>query len=120
MRSQKDPVVWQAAMDLADWVAANSGPQAFKLTESARLFVQSGDFDNAELAYRKAMRIDPRSAAVFAEAGLFYYRCGNSTRAISVLTQARQLDPSIRGIDRTLAQLGTGENVERGKLEVGS
>lgn len=115
----------QAAMDLAEWVAANSGPQAFKLTESARLYVQSGDYDNAELAYRKAMKIEPRSAAVFAEAGLFYYRCGNKSRAIHALTQAQRLDPSIRGIGTTLAQLGvavegTSRTVGSGDAEPGT
>ena len=95
-----------AALELADWAAANSGFQAQKLIIKARQYALAGDLDSARLAHNQAVAVEPESPAAHAELGLFYLRCGNDDEAVRSLETAYHLNPGTPGVVAALAQLG--------------
>ena len=100
-----------AAMEIADWAAAHSGPQARKLILKGHLYAQGGDMDQAQLAFKQAAAVEPDNAAVHAELGLFYLRCGNESAAIQSLKRAYTLNPGTPGVVTALARLGALSDV---------
>lgn len=95
-----------AAFEIARWVAAQSGFRAKKLILEARQYADSGDLDNAQLAYKKATAVEPNNARAHAELGLFYLRLNNEPRAITHLQRAYELNPGAPGVFATLMRLG--------------
>lgn len=96
----------QAALDIANWAAAQSGGQAKMLILKGRQLSQSGDIDGARLAFRQAASVEPDNAAAHAELGRFYMRMGNDREAIDALKRAYELDPGAPGVVAALARLG--------------
>jgi len=96
----------RAALDIANWVAAQSGYQAKKLILKARQYADQGDLDNAQLAYKQAATVEPDNAMAHAELGLFYMRMNNKPEAIRSLTRAYKLDPGAPGVFAALIELG--------------
>ncbi|MBN2563615.1 MAG: tetratricopeptide repeat protein [Phycisphaerae bacterium] len=95
-----------AALEVANWAAKVSGPQAKKLILKAHLYARTGDLDQAQLAFKQATSVEPDNAAAHAELGLFYLRCGNEPDAIRCLKAAYELNPGVPGVVTALAQLG--------------
>ena len=62
--------------------------------------------DQAQLAFRQAVAVEPNNAAAHAELGLFYLRLGNKTEARESLRRAYELDKHTPGVTQALAQLG--------------
>jgi len=96
----------QAALDIANWVAAQSGYQAKKLILKARQLADQGDLDNAQLAYKQAAAVEPDNAMAQAELGLFYMRLHNKPEAIKYLTRAYKLNPGAPGVFAALVEMG--------------
>lgn len=96
----------RAALDIANWAATQSGPQAKMLILKGRQLAQAGDIDRAELSFKQATSVEPENAAAHAELGLFYLRCGNDPAAIRALQKAYDLDPGAPGVVAALARLG--------------
>ncbi len=95
-----------AAFEIANWVAAQSGFKAKKLILEAREYDDSGDLDNAQLAYGKAVAVEPDNAMAHAELGLFYWRVNNKPEAIRSLQRAYELQPGAPGVLKALIELG--------------
>lgn len=96
----------EAALQTADWAARNSGLQSTKLILKGREYAQESDMDQAQLAFRQAVAVEPENAAAHAELGLFYLRCGNKADARESLRRAYELDHNTPGVTEALAQLG--------------
>ena len=96
----------RAALDIAHWVAAQSGFQAKKLVLKAREHADQGDLDNAQLAYKQAATVEPENAMAHGELGLFYMRMNNQSEAIRSLTRAYELNPGAPGVFAALIDLG--------------
>ncbi len=96
----------EAALQTADWAARNSGLQSTKLILKGREYAQESDMDQAQLAFRQAVAVEPDNAAAHAELGLFYLRCGNKADARESLRRAYELDHKTPGVTEALAQLG--------------
>lgn len=96
----------EQALQTADWAAKNSGLQSTKLILKGREYAQESDMDQAQLAFRQAVAVEPNNAAAHAELGLFYLRCGNKTEARESLRRAYELDRDTPGVTEALAQLG--------------
>jgi tetratricopeptide (TPR) repeat protein len=94
-----------AALEIADWAAKHSGSRARKLILKARLLAQTGDMDQAQLAFKQATSVEPDNAAAHAELGLFYWRCGNEREAIRSLKRAYELNAGAPGVVTALTQL---------------
>ncbi len=54
---------------------------------------QSGDLDNAEVAYRKAMRLNPKEAMLYNNLGVIAYTRGRMDEAVAFQQRAIALDP---------------------------
>ncbi len=104
-----------AALELADWAAEQSGPQAKKLILKAHLYARSGDMDQAQLAFKQATSVEPDNAAAHAELGLFYLRCGNKSAAIECLKRAYALNAGAPGVVTALMQLGAMSETSAGE-----
>ncbi len=100
-----------AALELAEWAAANSGLQAQKLIIKAKEYALAGDMDRAELYFSQAVEVEQDNAAAHAERGLFYMRCGNDPAAIRSLKRAYRLNPAELGVARALKELGASSEV---------
>jgi len=100
-----------AAQEIATWAAAQSVfvPNMMKL--KAREYGKGGDMDKAQLTFEQATALDPDNAAMFAELGLFYMRCGNDPEAIKCLKRAYELNPRAPGVVAALAHLGALSDV---------
>ena len=96
----------RAALDITDWVAAQSGFQAKKLVLKARQYADQGDLDNAQLAYKQAATVEPDNAMAHGELGLFYMRMNNKPEAIRSLRRAYELNPGAPGVFAALIDLG--------------
>jgi tetratricopeptide (TPR) repeat protein len=96
----------RAALDIANWVAAQSGFQAKKLVLKARQYADQGDLDNAQLAYKQAATVEPDNPMAHGELGLFYMRMNNRPEAIRSLSRAYELDPGAPGVFAALIDLG--------------
>lgn len=96
----------QAALDIARWVAAQSGYRARKLILEAHEYATVGDLDNAQLSFKKATSVEPDNARAHAELGLFYLRLGNDAEAVKCLSRAYELNPGVPGVLQALLDLG--------------
>jgi len=92
----------QAALELADWAAANCGPRARPLIFQAREYAQNGDVDQALNILKDAVEHEPNNAAAHAELGRFYARYGKRDLAIQSLRRAYDLNPNAPGVRATL------------------
>lgn len=72
----------------------------------AHEYAKTGSMDQAQLALKQATLVEPDNAAVHAELGLFYLRCGNESAAVGCLQRAYKLNPGAPGVVKALAQLG--------------
>lgn len=95
-----------AALEIANWAAAQSAFHPNLMTLKAREYSEVGDMDKAQLTFEQAVTLDPDNAVLFAQLGLFYMRCGNDAEAIKCLRRAYELDPHARGVEAALAHLG--------------
>lgn len=102
----------EAALETADWAARNSGLQSTKLILKGREYAQESDMDQARLAFRQAVAVEPDNAAAHAELGLFYLRCGNKAEARESLRRAYQLDRKTPGVTEALVQLGDSPGMD--------
>lgn len=96
----------RAALDIADWVAAQSGFSASKLILKAREYADVGDVDKAQLTYIQAAAVDPENARAHAALGLFYLRLNNKRGAVKSLKRAYELNPGAPGVFTALIELG--------------
>lgn len=96
----------EAALQIATWAAAQSGPQAKMLILRGREEARAGDVDQALLSFKQAATVEPDNAAAQAELGLFYMRLGNDADAIRSLRRAYELDPGAPGVVAALTRLG--------------
>lgn len=95
-----------AAFEIAHWVAAQSGFRAKKLILKGRQYLDAGDLDNALLAYKQAVAVEPENARAQAELGLFYMRLNNTAEAVRRLRRAYELEPGAPGVFAALMKLG--------------
>jgi tetratricopeptide (TPR) repeat protein len=76
------------------------------LVEAAQQAQAAHDYGSAENAYKKAVRIEPNMAELWANLGLMEQQTGNDTDALSSFIHANRLNPSLYvpnlfiGIDR--------------------
>lgn len=95
----------QASLDIANWAAKVSGPQAKKLILKGHLLIQRGDLDGAQLAFQQAVSVESENASAHAELGLFYMRCHNDQAAWESLRRAQRLNPNAPGVAAALEHL---------------
>jgi len=103
-----------AALEIANWAAAQSAFHPNMLLLKAREYARAGDLDKAQLTYQQAVSMEPDNAALNAEIGLFYMRCGNDADAIASLKRAYEQDPGAPGVAAALAHLGALSDARRG------
>jgi tetratricopeptide (TPR) repeat protein len=95
-----------AALEIANWAAAQSAFHPNLMRLKAREYSRAGDMDKAQLTFQQATAMEPNDAALYAELGLLYMRCGNDAEAIKNLKRAYELDPRAPGVEAALAHLG--------------
>ncbi len=69
---------------------------------TAQQALQAGRYAAAEAGFRKVLRLDPRSAAAYANLGVVYLRMERFPAAVKALDQAVQLAPQVAGIQLNL------------------
>jgi len=82
------------------------GPTAKHKIMVARAHEERGDYDNALLAYRQAIAVEPLNAWAHAELGRFYKRLNQNDKAIAELTRAYRIKPNEAGVALELKALG--------------
>jgi tetratricopeptide (TPR) repeat protein len=101
----------KAALEIANWAATQSVFHHSMMKIKARQYSSVGDEDKAQLTFEQATALDPENAAMFAELGLFYMRCGNDVEAVKCLRRAYELNPRAPGVVAALAHLGALSDV---------
>jgi tetratricopeptide (TPR) repeat protein len=82
------------------------------LMSQARAELNNGDYDKAIATLSEAMRLDPKSALVFASRGFAYEKKRDYDRAIADHNEAIRLDPNyaLASSNRGFAYLNKGDN----------
>jgi protein O-GlcNAc transferase len=82
------------------------GPTAKHKIMLARAHEERGDYDNALLAHRQAIAVEPLNAWAHAELGRFYKRISRNDKAIAEFTRAYRIRPDESGVALELKALG--------------
>src|SRR4051812_40405132 len=64
----------------------------------ARTYEKLGDYDNALLYYKEALKLDPNSASANMYIATLYDKTGNKTAARDYLVRAYNIDPALPGL----------------------
>lgn len=94
------------ALGTAQWAAKNVGPSAPQQMFLARELAEHGDADQALLAYKQAVAMEPRSDAAHEALALFYIELGRPRDAIPHLQEAYSLNPRRTDIAARLRDMG--------------
>ncbi len=70
--------------------------------QAAEQDLQAGRYTAAEIGFREVVRIDPHSAAAYANLGVVYLRTNRFREAVGALDRAAQLGPRVAGIQLNL------------------
>ncbi len=96
----------EAALEITEWAVDASAHLPNLMVVNARKQAQVGEVDKAQLTFQKAITMEPENAALHAELGLLYLRCGNEAEAIRSLRRAYELNPGAPGVAASLSHLG--------------
>ena len=77
-------------------------PNPRTVFEEAQRALSAHDYPKAEQGFREVLRIDPQSAAAYANLGVVYMRRGDYGRAIEAIKNAKRLAPQVAGLDLDL------------------
>jgi len=110
IRGKERALVLRGEYDKAMAVIKKSGellgPSAKHKVMLARQYEERGDHDNALLAYRQAVIVEPLNAWAHAELGRFYRRLNRRQDAVASLTRAYRIDPREDRVAADLKALG--------------
>lgn len=98
---------YERALSVARWADQQAGPAASKKLIEARQLARQGRVEEALVAYRQAVAMEPDNAEAHAELGRFYRQLGDRAQAANSLTQAYLLNPAEPGVARELIELGS-------------
>src|ERR1039457_1765014 len=91
-----------AILSSAAGACQQSPPNPQKLFEEAERALSIHDYTSAEQGFREVLKIDPQSAAAYADLGVVYMRRSEYERAIEAFKNAKRLAPQVTGIDLNL------------------
>lgn len=94
------------ALETTKWASQVVGPSARHQLLLANEYEQRGDADNALLAYKQAVAMEPGNPRPHYELGLFYAKLNRRQEAIEHLDQAYRLDPTQTIVADELKRLG--------------
>lgn len=110
---------YDEALDLAQQLLALEPGNVRALAIQHRVYVKTGDKENAQAAFERLAEADPESvAATFAEEGKRLFEAGQIRQAIEVLEQALSLDPDnvFANYQLGVAYVGEGRGDEARQL----
>ena len=79
-----------------------SPPNPKIVFEEAQRALNAHDYAKAEQGFRDVIKIDPHSAAAYADLGVVYMRRSEYKRAIDAFKNAKKIAPEVAGIDLNL------------------
>lgn len=79
-------------------VAQSSTPGPAEIFHQGQMELEAGQLKQAEASFLLVTRVDPRSAAAFANLGVVYMREKQWHSALQALKHAQELDPQVSGI----------------------
>lgn len=94
------------ALETTKWASRVVGPSARHQLLLANEYEQRGDADNALLAYKQAVVMEPGNPRPHFELGRFYAKLNRTEEAIDHLDQAYRLDPTQTQVADELKRLG--------------
>lgn len=94
------------ALATAQWASQVVGPSARQQIFLARELAERGDADQALLAFKQAVAMEPDNPSAHWAIGLFYIDLGRREEGIHHLERAYRIDPSQDFIAAELRQLG--------------
>jgi len=94
------------ALSTAQWASKYVGPSAKQQIFLAKEYAERGDVDQALLAYKQALAMEPDNPATHWAIAYFYLDLGKQEQAIAHLQQAYQLDPNQTFVANELLRLG--------------
>ncbi|MDB6092986.1 MAG: repeat-containing protein [Verrucomicrobia bacterium] len=95
MKISLRPLFIGAVASLLALVIVGCSPEAKKVRymEQADRYFADGKYDEAEIDYKNALKLDGRNAHAVGQLGIIYYEQGNVTRALTFLTGAESIKP---------------------------
>ena len=98
--------LYAEALQTAKWASAVVGPSAEQQLFLANEYAERGDADQALLAYRQAVAMEPNNPLPHRAIGLFYIRLERKQEGIDHLHRAFRLDPTQHTLADELRRLG--------------
>ncbi|MFA5864151.1 MAG: tetratricopeptide repeat protein [Phycisphaerae bacterium] len=84
----------EQALKTARWGVNVQGPNPASLLLMAKSYTDVGAYDEAEVAYKQAIAVDPKNVDVRVKTGQFYEKIGKRDLALQQYEEAYRLDPN--------------------------
>ncbi|MBZ5545793.1 MAG: tetratricopeptide repeat protein, partial [Acidobacteriia bacterium] len=103
---------YAAGMSFAGQQPPGKSPE--RIFQVAQQNLQAGSYSEAEKGFREVLRLDPRSAAAYANLGVVYLRTNRFQDAVESFQEATRLAPNVAGLylNLGLAYLNLGKYPE--------
>ena len=89
------PVVLVLAIAVSLWFASPGVDTAFAANSQGVTYNNEGDYDNAIIAFTKAIELDPNFALAYGNRSWVYIKLGQYEQAIADCTKAIELNPNL-------------------------
>ncbi|HPI31827.1 MAG TPA: tetratricopeptide repeat protein [candidate division Zixibacteria bacterium] len=104
---------YQPAAELYEALAAEGEPDSDLYNDLAGCFYKTGDLEQAEHWYGRALELAPESAAVLRNLGLTRVRQGRPAEAIAALERSAETDPTQAEVVHLIADLHARQGAYR-------
>jgi len=96
----------------AQWGVKVQGPSAANLLLLARKYEEVGAYDEAEVAYKQAVAVEPNNIKARTQAAQFYEKIGKKDQALQQYEEAYRLNPTDPEIQVHISDLSGGQTAE--------
>jgi tetratricopeptide (TPR) repeat protein len=97
----------EEAIKAAQWGTQVQGATAQSLLLVAQTYIDAAAYDEAELALKQAIAVEPGYVQAHLQAGKFYERIGKTDQALFHFEEAYRLDPTNTDAQLKIAELST-------------
>jgi len=95
-----------AMIKTSKWGTKVQGPSAASLLLEAKTYMEAGAYDEAEVAIKQALAVDPHDVNAHIQAGQFYEKIGKHEQSLQQYEEAYRLDPTHTEALGNITQLG--------------
>jgi tetratricopeptide (TPR) repeat protein len=92
------------AIKTAKWGTRVQGQTSQSLILMARTYIEVGSYDEAEIAIKQAIAVDPNNVQAHILAGKFYEKIGKSDKALYHYEEAFRLDPTNAEVEELITK----------------